>query len=75
VVPSNDSNSLPYGFTYVDAININKNITEITKELLLEELGTKELSDAQIKVIKKATASGYHIIAIWGYDTHKQRKR
>jgi uncharacterized membrane protein YfhO len=61
VVPSSDSSPLPYGFTYVDTFNVKGDITEAAKALLMEELGTEELSDAQIKVIENATASKYKI--------------
>jgi uncharacterized membrane protein YfhO len=61
VVPSTDTSPSPYGFTYIDTFDVKGDITETAKELLMEELGTEELSDAQIKVIEDATASSYKI--------------
>lgn len=61
VIPSDDNNPLPYGFTYVDEFNVKENITETAKALLLDELQTEELSEAQIQVMESATASSYKI--------------
>jgi len=61
VVPSNDKSPLPYGFTYVDEFNVKKNITEEARALLMEELGTEELPEAQIEVINSAATSRYKI--------------
>ncbi|MCH5266896.1 MAG: YfhO family protein [Lachnospiraceae bacterium] len=61
VVPDSAKVLVPYGFAYVDSINVKENITDEAKSHLLEELGTEELSDSQIKVIEEATASTYQI--------------
>lgn len=61
VIPSWDGAPLPYGFTYVDEWNVKADITEENQRLLLDELGTEELSEAQIRVIEDATASSYKV--------------
>lgn len=61
VVPGNKNTSIPYGFTYVDSFNVKSSITDEAKNLLCDELGVEELTDAQIKVIEDATASRYAI--------------
>lgn len=61
VVPDSDSAPVPYGFTYVDSINVRESITDEAKVLLMDELETAELSEAQIKVIENAAASRYKV--------------
>lgn len=61
VVPDSDKVAVPYGFTYVDSINVKEELTERALGLLRCELGTEELSSAQTSVIESMTASRYKV--------------
>lgn len=61
VIPANDSLPVPYGFTYVDTVNVKKTLTNDTLTALKSELNLEQLSDDQIKIIENATQSNYAV--------------
>lgn len=61
VAPAGDSAPIPYGFTYVNTVNVKQTSTTAMLDSLKTELGTEELTSDQVKIITNATASGYDI--------------
>lgn len=61
VVPAGNSAPAPYGFTYINTINLKQATTTAMLDALKAELGMEELTSDQIKIITNATASRYDI--------------
>ncbi len=60
-VPSGDSAPVPYGFSYVDKINVKESETKETLERLKEELGTEKITEEQEKRVRNATQSWFSV--------------
>lgn len=59
VIPVKDKQPVPYGFTYVDTIDVNKSGTEEIYKTLKRELQMETLSQEQVEIIKASTQSEY----------------
>lgn len=60
-VPKSDKNSLPYGFSYVDTIDIDSTDSEDIAGKILNEVGQDELSEEQTEIIEDYTETDYKI--------------
>ena len=61
VTPANDKLPVPYGFTELDTKNVQSERTKKYTEELKKELGVDELTEDQIKSIRKNSNSSYTI--------------
>lgn len=60
-VPAGSTRCIPYGFSYVETINLREEETEEAERTLQEELGTEELTEDQLAVVEAATRSRYAV--------------
>ena len=61
VIPVGDTLPLPYGFTYVDTIDVNESDKSELLNKLKIELNTENLTDKQVKIIEDATKLEYAV--------------
>lgn len=61
VMPEGKNSPIPYGFTYVDTIDVNTKRLQNAISSMMEELNAEELTDDQIKVVENAYSESYSV--------------